>query len=367
MAKQKKTDEPETKEQSVQLAIQTINKQFGKGSVVTKDPQCFPHIDRIPSGSLSLDLVLGGGYARGRLIEIYGPESAGKTTLALHAIAETQKTGGAVAFIDMEHAFDAEYASKLGVDTDSLLFSQPDHGEQALDIVDILTRTGAIDLIIIDSVAALVPLAELEGEMSDNQMGLHARLMSKACRKLAGIVKKSNTCIIFINQIRMKIGVMFGSPETVTGGNALKFYASQRLDIRRTGILKDGDDKVGISTRVKGVKNKVAPPFREAEFNIIFGEGIDWATDLIRVGVLKGKVDKAGAWYSYKDERLGQGEPNAAKTLRANLDLATRVRNDIEGKVNVKVQTDKEESKHEDGTDSTDLVQRPDLPQELPV
>jgi recombination protein RecA len=280
----------------------------------------------IPSGSLGLDLALGiGGLPRGRVMEIYGPESSGKTTLALHAIAEAQKRGGTCAFIDAEHALDPGYARKLGVDVDNLLISQPDAGEQALEICDTLVRSGAIDVVVIDSVAALVPRAELEGEMGDSHMGLHARLMSQALRKLTGSVSRSNTMLIFLNQIRMKIGVMFGNPETTTGGNALKFYASLRLEIRRIGQIKDRDEVVGNQTRVKVVKNKLAPPFRQVEFDIVYGEGISKVGELIDLGVKAGVVEKSGAWFSYDSQRIGQGRENAKQFLRDHSDVADKI------------------------------------------
>ena len=285
-----------------------------------------PALEAIPSGSLSLDAALGvGGYPRGRVIEIFGPESSGKTTLSLHAIAEAQKLGGTAAFIDAEHALDANYARKLGVDVDNLLVSQPDSGEQALEIAEVLIRSGAIDIVVVDSVAALVPRAELEGEMGDAQMGLQARLMSQALRKLTGIVSKSKTCLIFINQIREKIGVMFGNPETTTGGRALKFYASVRVDVRRIASIKDGDEVVGSRTKAKIVKNKVAPPFREAEFDIMYGEGISREGDLLDLAVEKNIVDKSGAWFSFQGERLGQGRENARQFLKDNHDYRGRI------------------------------------------
>jgi recombination protein RecA len=284
------------------------------------------NVPAIPTGSLALDLALGvGGVPRGRVIEIFGPESSGKTTLALHITAEAQKRDGMVAFIDAEHALDMTYARKLGVDVDSLLVSQPDTGEQALDIAEILVRSGAIDVLVIDSVAALVPRAEIEGDMGDSHMGLQARLMSQALRKLTGTISKSKTCVIFINQIRMKIGVMFGSPETTTGGNALKFYATQRIDIRRTGAIKDGVDVVGNRTKVKVVKNKIAPPFKQAEFDIIYGQGISKEGDILDLGVEMDLVEKSGAWYSFEGERIGQGRENVKKFLAENTDIRDRI------------------------------------------
>src|SRR5436189_360195 len=306
-------EERTEKSRALDLAVSQIEKQFGKGSIMRLGGiDSSAALDAIPSGSLSLDLALGvGGYPRGRVIEVFGPESSGKTTLTLHAIAEAQKLGGAAAFIDAEHALDANYARKLGVDVDNLLVSQPDSGEQALEITEVLIRSGAIDIVVIDSVAALVPRAELEGEMGEAQMGLQARLMSQALRKLTGIVSKSKTCLVFINQIREKIGVMFGNPETTTGGRALKFYASVRLDVRRIASIKDGDAVVGNRTKAKIVKNKVAPPFREAEFDILYGEGISREGELLDLAVEKNVVDNSGAWFSFQGGRLGQGRRNA--------------------------------------------------------
>jgi recombination protein RecA len=319
------------KERAISLAVSTIEKQFGKGAILKMDGE---GIDRevsvFSSGSASLDLALGvGGFPRGRVVEIYGPESSGKTTLALHAVAEVQATGGVAAFIDAEHALDIGYARKLGVKVEDLLVSQPDTGEQALEIVDVLLRSGAIDLVVVDSVAALVPRAEIEGEMGDHHVGLQARLMSQALRKLTGTVSKSKATVIFINQIRMKIGVMFGNPETTSGGNALKFYASIRLDIRRIAALKDGDVVVGNRTRVKVVKNKVAPPFRQAEFDILYNEGISTEGDLLDLGVDEGIVEKSGSWYSYNDERIGQGRENARRFLKENPDVRERLADDV--------------------------------------
>ncbi len=310
------------KEKAIHLALQSIEKQFGKGSILRlgeKDSTPRTAADVIPSGSVSLDLALGiGGYPRGRIVEIYGPESSGKTTLTLHAIAEAQKKGGIVAFIDAEHALDVQYAKRLGVKVEDLLVSQPDTGEQALEIAESLVRSNAIDVVVIDSVAALVPKAELEGEMGDAQMGAQARLMSQALRKLTALVSKSKTLLIFINQIRMKIGVMFGNPETTTGGNALKFYASVRLDIRRIGAIKVGDQVVGNRTRVKIVKNKVAPPFKEVEFDIIYGEGISKEGDLLDLASNSGIVDKSGSWFTFQNDRIGQGRENAKQYLKEN-------------------------------------------------
>ncbi|RME37473.1 MAG: recombinase RecA [Deltaproteobacteria bacterium] len=302
---------------SIELAMGQIEKQFGKGSIMRLgEDTSLPGVEAIPTGALSLDVALGvGGVPRGRIIEIYGPESSGKTTLALHIVAEAQKTGGIAAFVDAEHALDVQYARQLGVKTDDLLVSQPDTGEQALEIAEVLVRSGAIDVLVIDSVAALVPRAEIEGEMGDSHMGLQARLMSQALRKLTATISKSNCCVIFINQIRMKIGVMFGNPETTTGGNALKFYASVRMDIRRIAAIKQGQDVIGNRTRVKVVKNKVAPPFKEAEFDIMYGTGISRVGDVLDLGVDQGVVEKSGAWYSYNGERIGQGRENAKQFL----------------------------------------------------
>ena len=311
---------------AVEQAISQIEKQFGKGSIMKMSDDNVINIPAIPTGSLALDLALGvGGVPRGRVIEIYGPESSGKTTLALHISAEAQKRDGMVAFVDAEHALDMAYARKLGVDVDSLLVSQPDTGEQGLDIAEILVRSGAIDVLVVDSVAALVPRAEIEGDMGDSHMGLQARLMSQALRKLTGTISKSKTCVIFINQIRMKIGVMFGNPETTTGGNALKFYASQRLDIRRTGAIKDGTDVIGNRTKVKVVKNKIAPPFKEAEFDIIYGHGISKEGDILDLGVEMNLVEKSGAWYSFEGERIGQGRENVKKFLSENTDILDKI------------------------------------------
>jgi recombination protein RecA len=314
------------KERAVDQAISQIERQFGRGSIMKMSEERVVDLPAISTGSLALDLALGiGGVPKGRVVEIYGPEASGKTTLALHVAAEAQAQGGMVAFIDAEHALDVGYARKLGVDVDSLLVSQPDTGEQALDIAEILVRSGAIDVLIIDSVAALVPRAEIEGEMGDQHIGLQARLMSQALRKLTATISKSLTCVIFINQIRMKIGVMFGNPETTTGGNALKFYATQRLDIRRIGALKEGDEVVGNRTRVKVVKNKIAPPFKEAEFDIIYGRGISKEGDILDLGVGLGLVEKSGAWYSFEGERIGQGRENVKRFLGENKDIRDRI------------------------------------------
>jgi recombination protein RecA len=312
---------------AVDLAVGQIEKQFGKGSIMRLGQKgAIQPIDAIPTGAISIDFALGvGGLPRGRVVEIFGPESSGKTTLALQVIAEAQKLGGMAAFVDAEHALDAIYAQKLGVDVDNLLVSQPDNGEQALEIVEVLIRSGGVDVVVVDSVAALVPKAEIEGEMGEAQMGLQARLMSQALRKLTGVVSKSKTCLIFINQLREKIGVMFGNPETTTGGRALKFYASVRLDIRRIASIKDGDVVVGGRTRVKVVKNKVAPPFREAEFDVMYGEGISRTGDLIDLAVDKRIVEKSGAWFAYGGERLGQGRENAKQFLKENPDICRAI------------------------------------------
>ncbi|MGC4106330.1 MAG: recombinase RecA [Thermomicrobiales bacterium] len=317
---------------SVDMAIAQIERQFGKGSIMKMTPgEVNPmQIDAIPTGSIALDLALGiGGVPRGRIVEVYGPESSGKTTLALHIIAEAQKMGGMAAIVDAEHALDPVYASKLGVDLDELLISQPDTGEQALEITETLVRSGALDVIVVDSVAALVPKAEIEGDMGDSHVGLQARLMSQALRKLTGAISRSKTCVIFINQLRMKIGVMFGSPETTTGGQALKFYASVRMDIRRIETLKNGQDAIGIRARVKVIKNKVAPPFRQAEFDIMYNEGISVAGSVLDVGVDLGIVRKSGAWFYLGEDRLGQGRENAKEFLKANPDVLDEIRNRI--------------------------------------
>ncbi len=315
------------KEKAISLAVSTIEKQFGKGSILKMTEDAIDReVESIPTGSVSLDLALGiGGYPRGRVVEVYGPESSGKTTLALHAVAQVQRRGGVAAFVDAEHALDVGYARRLGVKVEDLLVSQPDTGEQALEIVDVLLRSGAIDLVVVDSVAALTPRAEIEGEMGDHHVGAHARLMSQALRKLTGTVSKSGSTVVFINQIRMKIGVMFGNPETTTGGNALKFYSSVRLDVRRIAALKDGDEVVGNRTRVKVVKNKVAPPFRQAEFDILYNKGISFEGDLLDLGAECDVIEKSGAWYSYGDERIGQGRENARRFLIENPDIRERI------------------------------------------
>jgi recombination protein RecA len=319
------------KQKALESALAQIERNFGKGSVMKLGQRgAVMDIEAIPTGSLGLDIALGiGGLPKGRIIEIYGPESSGKTTLALHVIAEEQKRGGICAFVDAEHALDPSYARKLGLDVDELLISQPDAGEQALEITDTLVRSGAVSVIVVDSVAALTPKSELEGDMGDSSLGVHARLMSQAMRKLTGSISRSKCMVIFINQIRMKIGVMFGSPETTTGGNALKFYSSVRLDIRRIGSIKDRDEVVGNATRVKVVKNKVAPPFRQVEFDIMYGEGISKMGELIDLGVKAGVVDKSGAWFSYGDQRIGQGRENAKTFLRENGDIAYEIEDKI--------------------------------------
>ncbi len=322
---------PSDREQAVQLAMGQIEKQFGKGSIMRLgEGGVVQAIETIPSGSPSLDIALGvGGYPRGRVMEIFGPESSGKTTLALHAVAEAQRMGGLAAFIDAEHALDISYARKLGVNVEELLVSQPDTGEQALEITEVLVRSGAVDVIVVDSVAALVPRAEIEGEMGDSHVGLQARLMSQALRKLTSTIAKSKTLVIFINQIRMKIGVMFGNPETTTGGNALKFYASVRLDVRRVGSLKEGEAAVGNRTRVTVVKNKVAPPFKKVEFDILYGEGISRVGDLLDLAVEQGAIDKRGSWYLYGDTRIGQGRENARAFLKDNPDILAAVESQV--------------------------------------
>ncbi|MDC9714293.1 MAG: recombinase RecA [Gammaproteobacteria bacterium] len=328
----------EQKKQALKAALAQIDKQFGKGSVMfLGDEGSSADIEAVSTGSLSLDIALGiGGLPRGRVVEIYGPESSGKTTLTLHVIAEMQKLGGTAAFIDAEHALDPQYAKRLGVNTDELLISQPDTGEQALEITDMLVRSGGVDVVVIDSVAALTPKAEIEGEMGASHMGLQARLMSQALRKLTSNIKKTNTMVIFINQLRMKIGVMFGNPETTTGGNALKFYASVRLDIRRIGAIKKGDEILGNETRVKVLKNKVAPPFKQAEFQILYNEGISRESEIIDLGVKHGFVEKAGAWYSVGSERIGQGKDNARDYLKQNIELSQKIEAQIREKIMAK-------------------------------
>ena len=336
----------DNRKKALDAALTQIERQFGKGTIMRMGDDEREVMPSISTGSLGLDIALGiGGLPKGRVVEIYGPESSGKTTLTLQVVAECQKAGGTAAFVDAEHALDPGYAEKLGVDVESLLVSQPDTGEQALEVTDMLVRSGAVDVIVVDSVAALTPKAEIEGEMGDHHVGLQARLMSQALRKITGNIKRSNCMVIFINQIRMKIGVMFGSPETTTGGNALKFYSSVRLDIRRIGAVKNGDEVIGNETRVKVVKNKVAPPFRQAEFQIMYGEGIYHMGEVIDIGVKQGLVDKAGAWYSYKGDRIGQGKANSAKFLEENPDMAKEIESLIRDALLAKVSTkaDKEE------------------------
>ena len=325
----------DNRKKALAAALGQIEKQFGKGSVMRLgDSATARDIEAISTGSIGLDVALGiGGVPKGRVVEVYGPESSGKTTLTLQIVAEAQKLGGTAAFVDAEHALDPSYAEKLGVNVDELLVSQPDTGEQALEITDMLVRSGAVDVIVVDSVAALTPKAEIEGEMGDSHMGLQARLMSQALRKLTGNIKRSNATVIFINQIRMKIGVMFGSPETTTGGNALKFYCSVRMDIRRIGAIKKGDEVIGNQTRVKVVKNKVSPPFKMAEFEILYGEGISREGEIIDLGVQHGIVDKAGSWYSYGDDRIGQGKENVREFLRTNPEVATEIETKIRAKL----------------------------------
>ncbi len=331
-------DERQEKSRAVDLALSQIEKQFGKGSIMRLgNKEAIVPIAVISTGSISFDAALGvGGFPRGRVVEIFGPESSGKTTVALQVIAEAQKTGGMAAFVDAEHALDPAYAKKLGVDVDNLLVAQPDYGEQALEIAEALVRSNGIDVLVVDSVAALVPKAELEGEMGDSHMGLQARLMSQALRKLTGIVSKSRTCLVFINQIREKIGVMFGNPETTTGGRALKFYSSVRVDIRRIAAIKDGDLVVGSRTKIKVVKNKTAAPFREAEFDIMYGEGISREGDLLDLGVAKELVEKSGAWFSYKGERIGQGRENVKQFLRENRDITAKLEAELRRELGLK-------------------------------
>ena len=340
------------KTKALSMALGQIEKQFGKGSVMRLgDAGVVQQVEAVSTGSLGLDIALGiGGLPRGRVTEIYGPESSGKTTLSLSVIAQVQKLGGAAAFIDAEHALDPLYAKKLGVNIDDLLVSQPDSGEQALEIADMLVRSGGVDIVVIDSVAALTPKAEIEGEMGDSHMGLQARLMSQALRKLTANIKRSNTMVVFINQIRMKIGVMFGNPETTTGGNALKFYASVRLDIRRIGAIKKGEEVIGSQTRVKVVKNKVAPPFRQTEFDIIYNEGISKEGELVDIGSESGIVDKTGAWYSFNKERIGQGKDNARQFLKDNPDIAAEIEKRIRDKVVLAAQSPAKEDETEEAT-----------------
>ena len=353
--KDEETEKQTSKGKAIEAALSQIEKQFGKGSVMRLGQKgAAVPVDSIPTGSIAFDLSLGiGGFPRGRVVEIYGPEATGKTTLALHVIAEAQKRGGQAAFIDAEHAMDPKYAARLGIDIDNLLISQPDYGEQALEIAEVLVRSGAVDVIVVDSVAALVPKAELEGEMGDAHMGLQARLMSQALRKLTAIVARSKTCFIFINQLREKIGMFIGNPETTTGGRALKFYASMRIDVRRLATIKDGESIVGNRVKVKIVKNKMAPPFRESQFDIIFGEGISREGDLVDTGLDHGVLERTGTWYSYNGERLGQGRDNVKKLLKENKELAAKLEAEIRAKVGLgpaKVEEDpaeKSESKSE--------------------
>lgn len=338
MARKPVVEPQDARREALQTALTTIERKYGQGSVMRLSDDAHQAIEAIPTGSIGLDLALGiGGIPRGRVVEIYGPESSGKTTLALHIIAEVQKMGGVAAFIDAEHALDVNYARRSGVRTDELLISQPDYGEQALDIADMLVRSGGVDLIVIDSVAALIPQAELEGNMGETQVGSQARLMSHALRKLTATIHKSKTSVVFINQIRMKIGVMFGNPETTTGGNALKFYASVRLDIRRIGAIKRGEEVIGNETRVKVVKNKIAPPFRQASFDILYGEGVSRESEIIDLGVEHGVVEKTGAWYSYNGERIGQGKDNVRNFLKEHPDRARAIEAEVRARAVPKV------------------------------
>ena len=356
MIEDKESSMDDNKAKALKAALGQIEKQFGKNTIMhLGDDSAIMDVDVVSTGSLGLDIALGiGGLPKGRIVEIYGPESSGKTTMTLQAIAECQKQGGVCAFIDAEHALDPVYARKLGVNTDELLLSQPDNGEQALEITDMLVRSGAVDMIVIDSVAALTPRAEIEGEMGDSHMGLQARLMSQALRKITGNAKRSNCMVVFINQIRMKIGVMFGSPETTTGGNALKFYASVRMDIRRIGAVKNGDEIIGNQTRVKVIKNKMAPPFRQAEFEITYGEGTNHLAEVIDLGVEIGAVGKAGSWYSYGDEKIGQGKANSVLFLKENPAIAQ----EIEAKIREEKLGSKKETKAEDKANEA-LVSEP--------
>jgi len=351
----------DNKSKALAAALSQIEKQFGKGSIMRLgESDVARDIQVVSTGSLGLDIALGvGGLPRGRVVEIYGPESSGKTTLTLQVIAEMQKMGGTAAFVDAEHALDPLYAQKLGVKVEDLLISQPDNGEQALEIADMLVRSSSVDVVVIDSVAALTPKAEIEGEMGDPQMGLHARLMSQALRKLTANIKRSNTLVIFINQIRMKIGVMFGNPETTTGGNALKFYASVRLDIRRTGAIKKGDEVIGNETRVKVVKNKVAPPFREANFDILYGEGISREGEVIELGVLHKLVEKSGAWYAYKGEKIGQGKDNAREYLKEHPEVAREIENKVRAALGVSLLEEPEKAPAKAASENAEKVEKP--------
>ncbi|MGM0451928.1 MAG: recombinase RecA [Thermodesulfobacteriota bacterium] len=350
-----KTQEPSTekstdKEKAVQTAMGQIERQFGKGAIMKLGSNHVIDVPAIPTGALALDQALGvGGLPRGRVTEIYGPESSGKTTLALHAVAEAQKQGGIAAFVDAEHALDTAYAQKLGVNCDELLVSQPDTGEQALEIAEMLVRSGAIDILVVDSVAALVPRAEIEGEMGDSHMGLQARLMSQALRKLTGTISKTMTSLVFINQIRMKIGVVFGNPETTTGGNALKFYSTVRIEVRRTGSIKEGQDIVGSRTKAKVVKNKVAPPFKEAEFDVMYGTGISSTADLLDIGVKAGVIDKSGSWYSYEGERMGQGRENVKKYFGDHPDFYQQLREKVKAAIGLGAAENTEQPPAEEG------------------
>src|SRR5437879_65732 len=341
MAQQTVSSRSDEKQRALGLALSQIEKQYGKGAIMRLGEGQTADIPVIPTGSLALDAALGvGGVPRGRIVEIYGPEASGKTTLALHVIASAQRSGGEAAFVDAEHALDPSYARKLGVNLDDLLISQPDSGEQALEITDVLVRSGALDIVVVDSVAALVPQAEIDGDMGEPQMGLQARLMSQAMRKLTGIVHKTKTCVIFINQMRQKIGVFFGNPETTTGGNALKFYASVRLDIRRVGSIKKGEEVIGSETKVKVVKNKVAPPFKQADFDILYGEGISREGEVVDLGSQHGIIEKSGAWYSYTGDRIGQGKDNAREYLRERPALALEIENKIRERVGIAVRSE---------------------------
>jgi len=340
----------DNRKKALDAAVSQIERQFGKGTIMRMGDDHREAMPAISTGSLGLDIALGiGGLPKGRVVEIYGPESSGKTTLTLQVVAECQKAGGTAAFVDAEHALDPGYAEKLGVNVDNLLVSQPDTGEQALEVTDMLVRSGAVDVIVVDSVAALTPKAEIEGEMGDHHVGLQARLMSQALRKITGNIKRSNCLVIFINQIRMKIGVMFGNPETTTGGNALKFYSSVRMDIRRIGAVKDGDEVIGNETRVKVVKNKVAPPFRQTEFQILYGKGIYQKAEIIDIGVKQGLVDKAGAWYSYKGDRIGQGKANAAKFLNDNPKISDEIEATIRSQLLIQGSSEQKEEAAEKG------------------